>query len=288
MNFPQPFPPPWASAFGDDPFGLWVEVSVRGVHQRLRWIAPGEFQMGSPGGEGGWSEERPQHVVRITQGYWLADTACTQAFWLAVVGGGNTSRFLDDSGLPVENVSWTDIAQRFLPAVQAALGTEVHVELPSEAQWEYACRAGTKTAFSFGDTITPEQVNYDGNLPYGKAAKALFRHCTVPVASLPANLWGLYEMHGNVWEWCRDGHRPYTAGPISDPEGLQGVASGHALRGGSWIDAALDARSAVRGRNDPGLRSDRVGFRWCLRSSRPAHAFGPETALAEQEPGHAS
>jgi formylglycine-generating enzyme required for sulfatase activity len=265
---PSRFPPTWASGFGDDAFGLWVELCCRGVMQRLRWLPPGEFLMGSPKSEGGFDGERPQHVVRLTEGFWLADTACTQAFWLAVVGGNNPSRFVGDPMLPVERVSWDDITKVFLPELQALLGTAVRVQLPSEAQWEYACRAGTTTPFWFGETITTAQVNYDGNHPYGKGAKGLYRQRTVPVASLPANSWGFYEMHGNVWEWCRDGLRTYGSEPVTDPEGPQD-ASGRVLRGGSCFLGAVFARSAYRSAYHPGYRYGHFGFRFGLRSLSP-------------------
>lgn len=278
----SPGAPEVALTLGIDGFGLFASVTIRGVRQKLRWIAPGEFLMGSPEGESAWDNERPQRVVLITQGYWLADSTCTQAFWQALVDGQNPSHFQGDPSLPVERVSWLDIDQHFLPALQAALGTGVQVELPSEAQWEYACRAGTKTAFSFGDSMTPAQANFGASLG-----------CTVTVASLPANPWGLYEMHGNVWEWCRDGVRDYAAAPISDTDGTQGGASARVQRGGSWIDAAAHARSAMRNRFHTGYRNINVGFRWCLRSLSPAQVLGPEgrasgarmeAAFAEQAP----
>jgi formylglycine-generating enzyme required for sulfatase activity len=257
---------------GVDRYGLFATVQIQQVMQKLRWLPPGEFLMGSPESEERFDRfhtERPRHRVRLSEGCWLADTACTQAFWLAVVGGENPSRFVEDPLLPVEQVSWDDVTEKFLPGLQAMLGASVEVQLPSEAQWEYACRAGTTTPFWFGETITPEQVNYNGNYPYGKAKKGLYRQRTVPVASLPANGWGFYEMHGNVWEWCRDGLRTYGSEPVKDPEGPQASASGRVLRGGSWFFLAVSARSACRSAGLPGLRSDDFGFRFGLRSLSP-------------------
>jgi len=266
-QLPNFFPPRWASCFGDDEFGLWVEIRYKGASQRLRWLEPGEFWMGSSETEGGrHQDEGPQHAVRLTEGFWLANSACTQAFWMAVVDGKNPSRFQGDLSLPVEYVSWGDISQKFLPRLQKALGDAVKAQLPSEAQWEYACRAGTTTPFFFGETIMPEQVNYDGNHPYGKGKKGLDRNCTVPVASLPANAWGFYEMHGNVWEWCRDGLRSYDSNLVLDPEGPQDAL--RVLRGGSWFRRAAFARSACRNSSGPGRRSDYVGFRFGLRPLR--------------------
>jgi len=254
-------------ALGVDRFGLFATLTIKGVTQRLRWLVPGEFWMGSPAGESKWDHERPRHLVRLTEVFWLADTACTQEMWMSVVGGENPSRFEGDPNLPVEQVSWDDITQDFLPQLQMALGAAVHAQLPSEAQWEYACRAGETTPFSSGETIASEQVNYNGNYPYGKGKKGLHRARTLPVASLPANAWGFYEMHGNVWEWCRDGLRRYGSEPVSDPEGPED--SYRVLRGGSWIHHAADARSAFRNAFVPRGRYVSFGFRFGLRLVSP-------------------
>lgn len=264
--------PAWARADGRDEFGRWAEFSVGDVVQRLRWIEPGEFLMGSPKGEFLRSyEEGPQHRVHISQGFWLADTACTQALWLAVVGGPNPARFVDDPQNPVEMVSDEDI-ELFLAALAGKLGHGADLVLPTEAQWEYACRAGTSTAFSFGATITPEQANYDGNFPYAGAAEGLYRNRTLPVKALPANAWGLHQMHGSVWEWCADGLRKYAEVPAGkaakDPTGPQeqGPAAHRAVRGGSWMRGAGDLRSAYRGRYQRLRRDADLGFRLALRS----------------------
>ena len=270
-RYPPQFPPLWANAWGDDRYGLWAEFELSGVTQRLRWIEPGEFLMGSPDDEPERREkmEGPQHWVRLSAGFWLADTACTQALWVAVLGAGNPSAVKDYLTCPVERVSAHD-AEVFLARLSAALGDGAHVVLPTEAQWEYACRAGTATPFSFGTNITPEQVNYNGNYPYAGSLKGLHRNRTVPVKSLPANPWGLYEMHGNVWERCRDELRSYDATApgqaVHDPEGAFDSAV-RALRGGTWSDYAGMARCAFRYGD---RRGDRilldVGFRFSLKS----------------------
>ncbi|MCU0753812.1 MAG: formylglycine-generating enzyme family protein [Xanthomonadales bacterium] len=254
----------------DREFGNYAELQIDHVVQRLRWIPAGEFLMGSPDDEPErFDDEGPQHRVRITEGFWLSDTACTQALWLAVMGT-NPSYFSGNPENPVEQVSFDDV-EIFLAKLRAQLPEGVRVELPTEAQWEYACRAGSITAFSFGATVSPAQVNYDGNHPYADAAKGEYRQRTVPVRSLPANAWGLYEMHGNVFEWCRDGCRGYgTVQPGSaeqDPVGPLAPAS-CALRGGAWIFSARLARSAYRLRYERGDRYHDVGFRWSLRSLR--------------------
>jgi formylglycine-generating enzyme required for sulfatase activity len=172
--------------------------------------------------------------VRLTTGFWLADTACTQALWLAVMGGENPSRFQEDARNPVENVSWDDSgASGFLQRV-ASLVPGVVAELPTEAEWEYACRAGSETPFNFGATIGPEQANYDGNHPYAGGRKGEYRQKTVPVKSFAPNDWGLHEMHGNVWEWCADGLREYADETVEDPRGPEGERAARVVRGGSW------------------------------------------------------
>jgi len=257
-------PPPWASAWGWDKYGAWVEFSKsQRVTQKMRWMEPGTFQMGSPETEAErYSDESPQHEVNIQQGYWLFDTACTQALWDAVIGD-NPSSF-KGADRPVEQVSWED-AQKFIQALNKKV-PGLDLGLPSEAQWEYACRAGTTTAFSFGGNITPEQVNYDGNYPYPGGAKGLYRQETVPVKSLPANPWGLYEMHGNVREWVQDAwHGNYNGAPTDGSvwESAE-TGAGRVLRGGSWIDGARYCRSAYRYDFPPDAQYSVIGFR-CAR-----------------------
>ncbi|MCB1932016.1 MAG: formylglycine-generating enzyme family protein [Candidatus Accumulibacter sp.] len=277
--FPDPFPEPWASDWGEDELGLWMGLTVAGVSQRCRWIAPGRFQMGSPAVELERWEDEAQHEVTLSRGFWLADTACTQALWQAVTGA-NPSHFKDDARNPVENVSWNDVQaflaelNRHVPGLQA--------RLPREAEWEYACRAGTTTPFSFGDNITPEQVNYDGNNPYAGGEKGLFRQKTVPVRSLPANPWGLYEMHGNVFEWCADWFGDYPTAPQVDPTGPQ-AGDGRVLRGGAWIASGGHARCANRGRRGPVNHNLDFGFRFIPGQGGPVEPAGRvfEKSLAE-------
>ena len=259
-QFPAPFPAAWADEWFEDEFGLGMFLGLGEVRQCFRWIAPGRFLMGSPETEPERLSYEIQHPVILTQGYWLADTACTQALWRAVMGS-NPSEFKDDSANPVETVSWNEV-QDFLARLNQ-LVPGLDARLPTEAEWEYACRAGTKTPFSFGENITPEQVNYDGNHPYAAGAKGLYREKTVPVKSLPPNPWGLYEMHGNVWEWCADWFGDYPNGEVADPRGPAGGAD-RVLRGGSWLSNGWSARSASGSGSDPGSRSVHFGFRLAL------------------------
>lgn len=151
----------------------------------------------------------------------------------------------------------------FLPSLQAALPNSFEADLPSQAQWEFACRAGTETPYSFGKNITPEYVNYNGEHPYANGAKGQFRGRTVPVNSLPPNEWGLYEMHGNVWEWCSDDQNFLDPTKIYvDPVG---GGSKRNLRGGSWSNRATFARSGFRHRNSPDYKFSDVGFRFLIR-----------------------
>ena len=285
LTEPRAFQAPWHleaimednfgshARLGLDSYGVFAEFGIESsggeVVQRLRWIEPGVFWMGSPESEAERSDdEGPRHQVTLTRGFWLADTACTQALWQAVMGD-NPSHFEGDARCPVEQVSWDDV-ERFMRKLESLLpGSEAG--LPTEAEWEYACRAGTQSAFSFGEQITPEQVNYDGNHPYAGGKKGQYRERTVAVKSLPPNAWGLYEMQGNVGEWCADGLRGYNALPQRDPVGLVETGGGarRALRGGSWLVFAWWARSAFRGAGTPGDAYLGLGFRLCLRSIEP-------------------
>ena len=175
LHLTAPERPAWADEWGRDRFGLYAEFRIKGVVQRMRWIEPGEFLMGSPDSEPErFSDEGPQHSVRLGEGFWLADSACTQALWLALMAGKNPSHFDDDLQCPVEQVSWGGV-QEFMQRLREHLPASSEPILPSEAQWEYACRAGTTTPFNLGENITPEQVNYDGNYPYNGAKKGEYR-----------------------------------------------------------------------------------------------------------------
>ena len=269
--------PPWASKLGRDRLGIFAEMLIsteRGkANQTLRWIEPGTFWMGSPEDElERYDNEGPRHEVTISRGFWLADSACTQALWQAVMGN-NPSLFKDDPQQPVEQVSWHDV-QAFLQRLQELL-PGCQVDLPSEAEWEYACRAGTQSPFSFGANINPQQVNYNGEYPYPGGEKVEYRAKTVPVKSLPANPWGLYEMHGNVYEWCKDGQRTYDEQAQIDPLGpMTGDDNPPTVRGGSWFYYARWVRSADRIAIRPGSADDDLGFRFCLRSIEPGQVTG--------------
>lgn len=264
---PAVFPAAWASSWGEDPYGLWQAFVYRNVRHAFRWIPPGVFMMGSPETEEGRFDDEDLHEVTLSQGFWLGETTVTQALWQAVMGA-NPSEFKGDNR-PVEQVSWDD-AQNFI-AKLGDLHPDLKVRLPSEAEWEYACRAGTPTAFYFGaaDTLTLARANYRGTWHYeadtwGEGAKKE----TADVKSYPCNPWGLYEMHGNVWEWCEDVWREQlSTAPVRDPgwaSTAQEPGSGRVLRGGSWVDFGRGARSASRNGYVPADRHGDFGFRLAL------------------------
>ncbi|BBM87677.1 formylglycine-generating enzyme family protein [Candidatus Uabimicrobium amorphum] len=241
--------------WGRDEYGLWMAITYKNVRQVMRWIKPGTFIMGSPQTEEGREGDEVQHQVTLSQGFWLAETACTQELW-KVVMSENPSYFKGNQR-PVERVNWDD-CQVFLDKWNKEI-TGGELSLLTEAQWEYACRAGTTTAFSFGETVIPEQeVSY-------------VVYETVEVKSLPCNSWGLYEMHGNVLEWCSDWYGEYSDSKTTDPVG---AVSGtyRVLRGGCWFYSSSYVRSASRDHLEPDdrddYRCDSIGFRFCLRSQK--------------------
>lgn len=240
-----------------DDTGLFVDEKFNGVQQRFRYIPPGRFLMGSPEHEPQRGDDEAQHEVRLSDGFWLADTGCNQQLW-QMVNGDRPSHFSGDK-LPVEQVSWDDV-QRFCRALNKAQRGATY-QPPSEAQWEYACRAGAQTAFWWGDTLDDaERANFDGNYPYSSDHKSEYRESTVPVYSFAANPWGLYQMHGNVWEWCTDRHGDYAKQLLRDPTG---PPSGElrVLRGGSWYYYGQHLRAAIRDALAADMRYDYVGFR---------------------------
>ena len=231
------------------------------------WCPPGTFLMGSPDDEEGRDVDETQHEVTLTRGYWLAKTECTQEQWESVMGS-NPSHFEGSSDLPVEMVSWED-AQEWLAKMKERhpLPEGWEWALPTEVQWEYACRAGTSTATAFGDSLSSEEANFDGNYPSGGADKGPYLEKTVEVGSYVANGWGLYDMHGNVGEWCEDWYGEYPSGAVTDPTGSRD-GSIRVNRGGCWSFSGLSCRSAFRNWNGPDLRISALGFRPAVSSTR--------------------
>ncbi|WP_339136578.1 MAG: formylglycine-generating enzyme family protein [Candidatus Electrothrix sp. GW3-4] len=280
----------WADAMGRDRFGLWAEFVVEGkdgpVRQRMRWIPPGRFLMGSPEDEPGrYDDEGPQHWVTINKGFWLFDTPVTQALWQAVTGE-NPSKFKSPDR-PVEQVSWED-CQKFVQEINQQI-SRLNLSLPSEAQWEYACRAGSSTALYTGEIEIIGKRNapaLDDIAWYGGNSGRNFeldngydtsdwkekqyddkRAGTHPVGLKQANDWGLYDMLGNVWEWVADPwHEDYDGAPEDGKIWENDKPDeNRVIRGGSWNNKARNCRSACRNRNEPDNRNDNIGFR-CARA----------------------
>ncbi|WP_338414545.1 formylglycine-generating enzyme family protein [uncultured Sphaerotilus sp.] len=225
--------PGWASAFGHDRWGHWADLTVGAVSQRLRYIAAGVFRMGSPAGEPGRKQDEVRREVCIEAPFWMADTTCSQAFWQGLTG--QQPGWFRGDDLPVEQVSWDVVNARFFSELNRRV-PGLNATLPTEAQWEYACRAGTDTAYHWGDgPVTPDRAHHENGLP----------HQPVPVHSFAPNAWGLYQMHGNVMEWCAE-----------DARGEERV-----VRGGAWNGHASTLRSASRlARSRSAARND-LGFR---------------------------
>ncbi len=235
-------------------------VTVPGLGLELAPIPAGNFTMGSPRSEMGRNpDEGPMMLVTLTRNFWLGKYEVTQGQWQALMGA-NPSYFHGDGQLPVENVSWDDacgFCKKLTAQEQAAgrLPAGYEYRLPTEAEWEYACRAGTTTRYYTGDTDSDLGAAgwYGGNS--GKT--------THMVGQKQPNAWGLYDMHGNVWEWCRDWYGSYKPAVIADPAG-PGRGTFRVVRGGGWLRSASASRSASRDHHNAGYRFDNVGFRVAL------------------------
>jgi formylglycine-generating enzyme required for sulfatase activity len=206
-------------------------------------IPAGKFMMGSPIDEPERDDDEKQHEVKITKPFYLQITEVSQAQWEKVMGN-NPSHFKDcGDDCPVERVSWDD-AQKFISKLNQMEGTNKY-RLPTEAEWEYACRAGTTTPFFTGKCISTDQANYDGRDAGENCPKGQYREKPVEVGSFQPNVWGLHDMHGNVWEWCQDWYGDYPSNSVVDPQGPDKGES-RVLRGGSWVSRARYVRSAFR------------------------------------------
>ncbi|MBA3920871.1 MAG: formylglycine-generating enzyme family protein [Nostocaceae cyanobacterium] len=238
-----------------------------GVTLEMLKIKSGEFLMGSPTTEAErFSNEGPNHWVKVAP-FFMSNYPITQRQWQAVAALPMVNRLLDPdpshfkgSSRPVEQVSWYATVE-FCDRLTAATGREYR--LPSEAEWEYACRAGTTTPYHFGETITPELANYDGNYIYGAGSKGEYREQTTTVNHFGvANAFGLYDMHGNVYEWCADHfHNNYEGAPADSRIWIDLDNKYRVSRGGSWVYYPRNCRSAFRLRNVPDHQNYNLGFR---------------------------
>ncbi len=229
-----------------------IESSPCPFGMEFSWIPPGDFLMGSPDNEVARSaNEGPQRSVSIASGFWMGRYEVTQSEYEAVM---NTNpSYFKNCGLdcPVESVSW-DEAKAFINRLNLRNDGFTY-SLPTEAEWEYAARAGTRTATSFGESLSSNQANFDGNYPLGNAMKGPNIEKTVKVGNYQPNPWGLYDMHGNVSEWVEDWYTDSYKGLKSDGSANLAIGNGEyrVLRGGSWFDDGNDVRSALRIRNLP-------------------------------------
>jgi len=253
------------------------------IEMKLALIPAGKFQMGSPETEAERDEKEVPHEVSITRPFYLGVYAVTQREWQKA-GKPNRSRFNAGNGggpdHPVENIIFdeaVDFCKR-LTALAAEKKAGRTYRLPTEAEWEYACRAGTTTPFHYGESLSSKQANFNGNFPYGHAAKGTYLRRTAKVGSYEPNPWGLYDMHGNVAVWCSDWYDPdyYKKSPKVDPKGPDKgvVPTGYknrntpgegqfyrVIRGGSWVDEARACRSAYRFRAMPHEAYQLIGLR---------------------------
>jgi formylglycine-generating enzyme required for sulfatase activity len=253
-----------------------AKVLTNGLGLKLALVPAGKFVMGSPATEAEREPEELPHEVVITRPFYLGVYEVTQEQYQTVTGK-NPSFFNQTRGggadHPVEQVRWAEaveFCQRLSERPEEKKAGRAY-RLPTEAEWEYACRAGTSSAFHFGDALSSKQANFNGNDPYGGAAKGPYIQKTARVGSYPPNAWGLHDMHGNVWEWCADWYDPdyYKHSPKPDPKGpTQGVLSTgfradffRVVRGGCWLDEARGCRSAYRFRFQPSEPYRWVGFR---------------------------
>jgi uncharacterized protein (TIGR02996 family) len=231
---------------------------AKGVAMTFCWLPPGSFLMGSPETAQDHLENETLHRVTLSEGYWMASTPVTQGQWETVMG--YTDFDVRGKALPVQEVSWEE-SRDFCLQVSNLTGRRQR--LPTEAEWEYACRAGTTTSFFFGEMITARQASFSSGFPYDASKKGRDRKRATAVGSFPCNAWGLYDMHGNVWEWCQDWYGPYRRTPVRNPTGPR-RGTKRVQRGGSWGDHAGMAFSAYRLPEVPTDSSEAQGFRVVL------------------------
>jgi formylglycine-generating enzyme required for sulfatase activity len=250
----------------------------------LVFIQPGSFTMGSPTNEALRGADETQHTVNISRGFWIGKFLVTQAGYLAVIGT-NPSYFAaangysDNPELPVERVVWFDATNYCgLRTVQERTDGQIPLNyayrLPTESEWEYACRAGTTTAFYLGSKLSSGEANFNGQYGYDAELGSIFNPTgtyfqeTTPVGNYLPNQWGLYDIIGNVWEWCQDWYGNYPSGDVTDPQGPE-AGLDRVVRGGSWFQTAQSCRAAQRGYEYLYSTNFDTGFRVILAPVQP-------------------
>jgi sulfatase modifying factor 1 len=223
------------------------------------WIPPGSFVMGSPENEIGRRDDETQHKVTLTKGFYMGVYTVTQEHWQALMGN-NPSQFQGAENLLVERVSWND-CQNFIKKLREK--DKKPYRLPTEAEWEYACRAGTTTPFFFGETLSTEQANVNGQFLLLGRYWGPWRKKTTSVGMFPANPFGLHDVHGNVNQWCEDWYGEYSPDDTVDPHGPD-KGKIRVLRGGNWFFTPNGCRSAFRSAFEPGYRNNTIGCRLCF------------------------
>lgn len=249
-----------AAAASDAPRTGTVKTLDLPGHASIEMIycEPGSFVMGSPNDEEGRDLDETQHAVTLTKGFWLSKCEVTQAQWESVMNG-NPSSFKGNGKMPVDSVSWND-CHEFTRRLNALLDCEAR--LPTEAEWEYACRAGTKSAFSWGNALNGRKANCNGDFPCATHERGPYLRHPTPAGHYAPNPWGFFDMHGNMYEWCEDRCGDYPAGDATDPEGnTEGKC--RILRGGCWYFGARFCRSANRIKNSPSYSDAFTGMRLC-------------------------
>jgi len=265
-GLPPPAVPAWARV-SPEQIAAAKEAGVsvaaeNSIGMRFVLIPAGRFRMGSPGTEEGRDGAEVQHEVTLTRPYYMGVTEVTNAQFRRFMpehdGGVIDGLNWNGDDQPAGQVSWSE-AMAFAVWLSELDPTRTY-RLPTEAEWERACRAGTGTAFWWGNTVTTEQANYDGGQTLGGGTKGPFRNVTVPVGTLPANPWGLHEVHGNVWEWCADWQGDYPAGLLIDPTGPSSGVH-RVLRGGACNRGPVNIRAATRHGRAPDDLFNTDGFR---------------------------
>ena len=276
----------WTDPSAPTPGGRFYRaVSVPApADTNLVFIQPGTFTMGSPTNEAARYPDEVQHIVTLSRGFWMERFLVTQGDYLAVVGNNpsyfsSANGYSDDLTRPVEQVNWYEATNYCALRTQqeragGLIPTNYVYRLPTESEWEYAARGGTTTAFYLGSSLHSGQANFDGRNEYDAVLgminnpSGIYLGRTTPVGSYAANGWVLYDMIGNVFEWCQDWYGAYPAGSVTDPQGAV-TDSARVIRGGDWLGFAVGCRSAYRFNGIPGFRYDGVGFRVLLAPTHP-------------------